>query len=100
MFPFLEDGNQFDSFWRYLCAAYYLPSLFSLPLCFSCPSGQFEQCVLPNPFGGCSQKVCVPDGGSVTGGLIGPLSDLNKGVINLGNGVVNAPKSVSSSCKH
>ena len=71
-------------------------TLFTSTLGFSCPSGQFEQCVLPNPFGGCSQKVCVPNGGSVTGVLTGPLSDLNKGVINLGNGVINAPKSVSS----
>ncbi|MBC7530086.1 MAG: hypothetical protein H7318_00815 [Oligoflexus sp.] len=52
---------------------------------YSCPNGQYEQCILPRPWGGCAQKVCVPNGGSITGGMTTALRELNQGVVQMGN---------------
>lgn len=27
----------------------------------ACPGGQHDECVLPKPWGGCAQRICVPD---------------------------------------
>jgi hypothetical protein len=64
---------------------------------FACPDGQYEQCVLPRPWGGCAQKVCVPNSGAIVDGVSDGLVDLNQGVIKLGNGVVNTSQSVGNS---
>lgn len=55
----------------------------------ACPDGQYEMCVVPRPWGGCAQKVCVPNGGTIVDGASDGLKDLNMGVIQLGNGAVN-----------
>ncbi len=72
-------------------------ALFTSSIAWACPDGQYEMCVLPRPWGGCAQKVCVPNGGTIIDGASDGLADLNQGVIRLGNGVVNAPAQVGKS---
>lgn len=58
-------------------------------LSFACPENQYEMCVLPRPWGGCAQNVCVPNGGTIVDDASDNLADLNQGVIHLGSEVVN-----------
>jgi hypothetical protein len=43
-----------DNFVSLLCLA-------TAPNIMACPKGQHQECVLPRPWGGCAQKICVPD---------------------------------------
>ncbi len=63
----------------------------------ACPAGQYEMCAIPRPWGGCAQKVCVPNGGTLTGGASDAFADLNQGVIHFGNEVVNTSAQVGGS---
>ncbi|MCX6132157.1 MAG: hypothetical protein NTX25_24255, partial [Proteobacteria bacterium] len=74
-----------------------LSTLFYSAISLACPNGQFEQCVLPRPWGGCAQSACIPNGGVITDTVSDGLADLNQGVIHLGNGVINTTRGVGGS---
>jgi len=56
---------------------------------FACPDGHYEACVLGRPWGGCAQKACIPNGGTLTGGATDALADLNQGIIRVGDKIVS-----------
>ena len=58
----------------------------------ACPDGQHEECILPRPFGGCAQMICVP-----TIKIEDPIEQVKRQLVNESRNLAMSAKSSGKS---